>query len=196
MNASLIKVGNSYLVKVGKNEIKIRVVRENPNGGWMVSSLAGGSTFLVKDPGRFLRCIETLPVTVQNPAAIPVVGQNSATVPITAQTPAVTAVTAQTSGAASTPALQIAVSALTPPVKKLSMLDAAAEALKNSQVPMNCKEIVAAMESSGLWTPGRGLTPIATISAAIGVEIRRKPNPRFRKTAPGMFEYAGGQNNG
>jgi len=176
MNASLIKVGNSYLVKVGKNEIKIRVVRENPNGGWMVNSLAGGSTFLVKDPGRFLRCIETSPVI--------------------AQTPAIAPVTAQTPAPVSAPPLQIAVSALTPPVKKFSMLDAAAGVLKNSQVPMNCKEIVAAMESSGLWTPGRGLTPIATVSAAIGVEIRRKPNPRFRKTAPGMFEYAGGQSNG
>jgi len=185
MNASLIKVGNSYLVKVGKNEIKIRVVRENPNGGWMVSSLAGGSTFLVKDPGRFLRCIETLPVIAQIPAIAPVTAQTTAAAPVTAQTPA----------PVSAPPLQIAVSALTTP-KKFSMLDAAAQVLKNSQVPMNCKEIVAAMESSGLWTPGKGLTPIATISAAIGVEIRRKPNPRFRKTAPGMFEYAGGQNNG
>jgi len=175
MNASLIKVGNSYLVKVGKNEIKIRVVRENPNGGWMVSSLAGGSTFLVKDPGRFLRCIETLPVIAQIPAIAPV--------------------TAQTTAAAAAPASQPAAPA-SGALKKFSMLDAAAEVLKNSQVPMSCKEIVAAMESSGLWTPGKGLTPIATISAAIGVEIRRKPNPRFRKTAPGMFEYAGGQNNG
>lgn len=173
MNASLIKVGNSYLVKVGKNEIKIRVVRENPGGGWKVSSLAGGSAFIVKDPGRFLRCIETLPVTVPTPIA-----------PVTVQPPA----------PASVPALQIPVSALTPPVKKLSMLDAAAEVLKNSQVPMSCKDIIAAMESSGLWSPGKGLTPVNTLTAAIGVEIRRKTNPRFRKTAPGLFEFAGGQN--
>ena len=176
MNASLIKVGNSYLVKVGKNEIKIRVVRENPSGGWMVSSLAGGSTFLVKDPGRLLRCIETLSVTAQTPAVAPVVAQTPAPVPVSA--------------------LQIPVSALTPPVKKLSMLDAAVEVLKNSQTPMSCKDIIAAMESSGLWSPGKGLTPVNTLTAAIGVEIRRKPAPRFRKTAPGLFEYAGGPSNG
>jgi len=175
MNASLIKVGNSYLVKVGKNEIKIRVVRENPNGGWMVSSLAGGSAFIVKDPGRFLRCLEALPVA--------------------AQTPAVTPLVASTSAPASVPALQIPVSALTPPVKKLSMLDAAAEVLKNSRTPMSCKDIIAAMESSGLWSPGKGLTPLNTLTAAIGVEVRRKPHPRFRKTAPGIFEYAGGLGN-
>ncbi len=184
MNASLIKVENSYLVKVGKNEIKIRVVRENSRGGWMVSSLAGGNTFLVKDPSRFLRCIETLPVTAQTPAVAPVPSQPAVTVSVTAQPPAAVPV----------PALQIPVSALTPSVKKLSMLDAAAEALKNSQIPVSCKEIIAAMESSGLWSPGKGLTPVNTLTAAIGVEIRRKPNPRFRKTAPGLFEYAGGQN--
>ena len=175
MNASLIKVGNSYLVKVGKNEIKVRVVRENPRGGWMVSSLAGGSAFIVKDPGRFLRCIETLSAPVQR----------SVIVPVTGPTPA----------PASVPALQIPVSALTPPVKKLSMLDAAAEVLKNSRTPMSCKDIIAAMESSGLWSPGKGLTPLNTLTAAIGVEVRRKPHPRFRKTAPGIFEYAGGLGN-
>lgn len=182
MNASLIKVGNSYLVKVGKNEIKIRVVKENPGGGWKVSSLAGGSAFIVKDPGRFLRCIETLPATAPTPIA-----------PAAAQTPAVAPVTGPTPAPASVPALQIPVSALTPPVKKLFMLDAAAEVLKNSQVPMSCKDILAAMESSGLWSPGKGLTPVNTLTAAIGVEIRRKPNPRFRKTAPGLFEFAGRQ---
>ena len=186
MNASLIKVGNSYLVKVGKNEVKVRVVKEKPDGGWMVNSFAGGSAFFVKDSARFLRCLETAPVTAK-PAAI---------VPAAAKAPAVTPVPVKPPVVAPVPALQISVSALTPPVKKLTMLDAAVEVLKNSQVPMNCKEIVAAMESSGLWSPGKGATPVNTISAAIGVEIKKKPNPRFRKTAPGMFEYAGEQNNG
>jgi len=184
MNASLIKVGNSYLVKVGKNEIKIRVVRENPGGGWKVSSLAGGSAFIVKDPGRFLRCIEALPATAPTPVIAPAA----------AQTPAVALVASPTPAPASVPALQIPVSALTPQVKKLSMLDAATEVLKSSQVPLSCKDIIAAMESSGLWSPGKGLTPVNTLTAAIGVEIRRKTNPRFRKTAPGLFEFAGGQN--
>jgi len=180
MNASLIKVGNSYLVKIGKNEVKVRVVKEKPDGGWMVNSLAGGSTFLVKDSGRFLRCLETLPVTAKTPAIAPV----------PAQAPAVATVPVQPPAPVSVPALQIPVSALAS-TRKLTMLDAAAEVLKSASQPMSSKEMISAMEEANLWKSPAGKTPANTLGAAINREIAGKENPRFKKTEKGKFALAG-----
>ncbi len=76
------------------------------------------------------------------------------------------------------------------PKSKLSMLDAAAEILKEASYPMSAKELIAAMEEAGLWKSGRGLTPANTLSAGLNREIAGKENPRFKKTGKGMFALA------
>jgi len=57
MRAEEIKIGGTYTVKVGRNEAKVKVIREEPGKGWWVESLSTGSSFMVQAP-RFLRCIE------------------------------------------------------------------------------------------------------------------------------------------
>ena len=146
----------------------------------MVNSLAGGSAFLVKDSARFLRCLETAPVTAQTPAIAPV----------PAQAPAVaTTVPVQPPAPASVPALQIPVSALAT-TRKLTMLDAAAEVLKSASQPMSAKEMISAMEEANLWKSPAGKTPANTLGAAINREISGKENPRFKKTEKGKFALA------
>ena len=73
------------------------------------------------------------------------------------------------------------------PEKKMSMLDAAVETLKGTSCPMSAKEMIAAMEESGLWKSQTGKTPSNTLSAAIGREISTKENPRFKKAEKGKF---------
>ena len=69
----------------------------------------------------------------------------------------------------------------------LSGLDAAHRVLIESGRPMNAREITDAAQEKG-YCELRGLTPHATISAAINCEILRKgENSRFIKTAPGLF---------
>jgi molybdopterin-guanine dinucleotide biosynthesis protein len=75
-----------------------------------------------------------------------------------------------------------------PKTKRVSALDAAAQVLAASQVPMRAKEMIAAMEAKGLWTSPGGKTPEATLYAAIIREIAAKGTAaRFKKHERGVF---------
>ena len=75
-----------------------------------------------------------------------------------------------------------------PKPKRVSALDAAAQVLAASEVPMRAKEMIAAMESRGLWTSPGGKTPEATLYAAIIREIAAKGSAaRFKKHERGVF---------
>ncbi len=73
-------------------------------------------------------------------------------------------------------------------LKRVSALDAAAQVLAASEVPMRAKEMIAAMEAKGLWTSPGGKTPEATLYAAIIREIAAKGDKaRFKKHERGVF---------
>jgi hypothetical protein len=75
--------------------------------------------------------------------------------------------------------------------KKVSALDAAARVLEENGKPMNCKDLVETMASKGYWTSPKGLTPHATLYAAIQREIKVKgKESRFAKTDKGKFAFA------
>ena len=72
--------------------------------------------------------------------------------------------------------------------KRVSALDAAAQVLAASEVPMHAKEMIAAMEAKGLWRSPGGKTPEATLYAAIIREIAAKGTAaRFKKHERGVF---------
>ncbi len=72
--------------------------------------------------------------------------------------------------------------------KRVSALDAAAQVLAASEVPMRAKEMIAAMEAKKLWTSPGGKTPEATLYAAIIREIAAKGDKaRFKKHERGVF---------
>ena len=72
---------------------------------------------------------------------------------------------------------------------KLSAIDAAAKVLAGSKEPMTAKEMVAAMESKGLWKSPGGKTPHATLYSAIIREIGLKgKESRFVKSERGKFQ--------
>ncbi len=74
------------------------------------------------------------------------------------------------------------------PPAKMSALDAAAQVLAASEVPMRAKEMIAAMEAKGLWKSPGGKTPEATLYAAIIREIAAKGTAaRFKKHERGLF---------
>ena len=75
-----------------------------------------------------------------------------------------------------------------PKEKKLSAIDAAAQVLSGSKEPMNCKALVEAMATKGLWTSPGGKTPHATLYSAIIREIAIKgKESRFVKADRGQF---------
>jgi hypothetical protein len=72
--------------------------------------------------------------------------------------------------------------------KRVSALDAAAQVLAASEVPMRATEMIAAMEAKGLWKSPGGKTPEATLYAAIIREIAAKGTAaRFKKHERGVF---------
>jgi hypothetical protein len=78
--------------------------------------------------------------------------------------------------------------------KRVSLVDAAAQILAESGATMKVTELYAAVETSGLWTPGAGKTPKATLAAAIIREIAQKGDgARFKKVDRGAFAAAAGK---
>lgn len=69
---------------------------------------------------------------------------------------------------------------------------AAATVLADAGEPMRTKAIVEAAIERGLWKPGKGKTPHATLYAAMTREIATKGDTaRFRKADRGLFEAGG-----
>ena len=65
MNASEIKVGKKYQVKVGRNEIEVTVM-EQTGRGWNVKA-PSGNKFPVNNAERFIKCLDIEVVHVRNP---------------------------------------------------------------------------------------------------------------------------------
>ena len=65
MNASEIKVGKNYQVKVGRNEIEVTVM-EQTERGWNVQA-PSGNKFPVNNAERFIKCLDIEVVPVRNP---------------------------------------------------------------------------------------------------------------------------------
>jgi hypothetical protein len=90
--------------------------------------------------------------------------------------------------AAETKPTKKAKAAKEPKAKKVGALDAAAQVLAASSEPMNCKQLIEAMASKGLWTSPGGKTPHATLYSAIIREIGVKgKDSRFIKKDRGQF---------
>ncbi len=71
---------------------------------------------------------------------------------------------------------------------RLSALDAAAQVIAKAGKPMRVQDLVDAMATSGLWKSPGGKTPAATLSAAIGREIKTLGSKaRFKKAERGLF---------
>jgi len=72
--------------------------------------------------------------------------------------------------------------------KRTSLLDAAAAVLSDTGEALGTGELVERAVARGLWTPGAGKTPAATLYSAIIREIRGKGDAsRFVKAEPGRF---------
>ena len=76
---------------------------------------------------------------------------------------------------------------------KLSLLNAAAAVLENSDEPLSVRRMIDSAKEKGLWEPGQGKTPEQTLYSAIVREIKVKgENSRFKKTdARGLFAWNG-----
>ena len=78
--------------------------------------------------------------------------------------------------------------AATLPEKGLSLLNAAAAVLEQSDEALAVRAMIEKAKESGLWTPKGGKTPEQTLYSAIIREIKDKGDAsRFRKAGRGLF---------
>ena len=160
---SEIKVGSKVILKVGRNAVEVEILKAMADGdAYWVKSIASGKEFMM--PSSRIK----VPTVSIEPVAEPETIENEAPNPAPECTTA--------------PRKE----------KKLSLMDAAVEVLKQSGEPMNTREMVKAATDSGLWIPTDCKTPEQTLYGSIFREMKTKENPRIIKsTVKGKFEYAG-----
>lgn len=160
---SEIKVGSKVILKVGRNAVEVEILKAMADGdAYWVKSIASGKEFMM--PSARIK----VPTVSIEPVAEPVPVEDEAPNPAPECTTA--------------PRKE----------KKLSLMDAAVEVLKQSGEPMNTREMVKAATDSGLWIPTDCKTPEQTLYGSIFREMKIKENPRIVKSSvKGKFEYAG-----
>ena len=160
---SEIKVGSKVILKVGRNAVEVEILKPMADGdAYWVKSISSGKEFMM--PSARIK----VPTVSIEPVAEPETIENEAPNPAPECTTA--------------PRKE----------KKLSLMDAAVEVLKQSGEPMNTREMVKAATDSGLWIPTDCKTPEQTLYGSIFREMKIKENPRIVKSSvKGKFEYAG-----
>ena len=160
---SEIKVGSKVILKVGRNAVEVEILKAMADGdAYWVKSIASGKEFMM--PSARIK----VPTVSIEPVAEPETIENEAPNPAPECTTA--------------PRKE----------KKLSLMDAAVEVLKQSGEPMNTREMVKVATDSGLWIPTDCKTPEQTLYGSIFREMKIKENPRIVKSSvKGKFEYAG-----
>ena len=160
---SEIKVGSKVILKVGRNAVEVEILKLMADGdAYWVKSIASGTEFMMPSARIKMPTVSIEPVAEPDP------------VEDEAPNPAPECTTAPKKE------------------KKLSLMDAAVEVLKQSGEPMNTREMVKAATDSGLWIPTDCKTPEQTLYGSIFREMKIKENPRIVKSSvKGKFEYAG-----
>lgn len=158
-----VKVGSKVILKVGRNAVEVEILKPMADGdAYWVRSISSGKEFMMPSARIKVPTVSITPVTEPETAEDE------------APNPAPECTTAPRKE------------------KKLSLMDAAVEVLKQSSEPMNTREMVKAATDSGLWIPTDCKTPEQTLYGSIFREMKIKENPRIIKSAvKGKFEYAG-----
>jgi hypothetical protein len=173
MKKTDVKINATYLVKVAGNLVPVRIDREHDNGGWLGTSRKTGKQIRIKSPQRLRKRLDD---------AAPVAAKARR-----ASKDATDARQRDTGERDATGCQREANDA-----KPMSLLNAAAHLLSlGTGDAMRCKDIVDLAVARGLWTPGEGKTPAATLHAAISREITNKGEAsRFMKAERGKFALA------
>ena len=161
MEKADIKISSIYAMKIGRNTIGIRIMKQNQEGHWIGVNVKTNKEVVVKAADRFCG--------LYNPKAADKLHTSGHVVaPGSGSAGSAAAGTGATGG-------------------KQGGLTAAVKVLEEAGCPLNCQEMVKQMLEKGYWKTD-GKTPSSTIYSAIIREIAvKKEASRFRKTERGRF---------
>ncbi len=182
--------GDKVLVKVGRNLISCEVVEVRPDRAVVKSESTGREFKTVKVEELVSRAGSVVAEAMEYVAervAEAVAPQVAAQV---AAMPELAAEVADAAAPAEEPPAEPAQDA-PKPQKKLSLVNAGIEVLKQEGRPLNTREIVKLATERGLWTPTACRTPEQSLYGGFFLEIKNSANPRIKKSAErGRFELA------
>ncbi len=186
MKKQQVQVGQLYAAKITDKVVPVRIEAEHEDGGWVGTNTQTNRKVRIKTAQK-LRNKITVPKDDEKPAAASG-GTSGGAVKkklTAAERRARVNQQAKVDKAASKK------KADTPKEKKLSLIDAAVQVLGDAKEPMNTKQMVEQITERGLWSPGSGKTPHATLYSAILRELQKKgTDARFTKVERGQFTLA------
>jgi len=160
-----VKVGETYTLAVGKNAVQV-TVKDVDEKGKITVVTASGKTMTVADAAR---------LTVHHTNA-PQAAKGAKTK--AAAPKATKAASGRNVGEKGAPRGE---------GKRLGLVDAAIQVMKETGEPMNCKDIVKVILEKKLWET-TGKTPDATLYSSILRDIQKKGSEaRFKKVERGQF---------
>ncbi len=208
MKKADVQIGATYLVKVARNLVPVKIDREHDNGGWLGTSRKTGKTIRIKSAQRLRKRLADR----EHLKAVHKADQENARLAEKRAKAADGQTASEWAMAESAPKTRKRIVSKAeyesnstprrdtgerdadggqPEAKPMSLLDAAAHLLSlGSGDPMRCKDIVDLAVARGLWAPRNGgKTPANTLSVAIRREIKAKGDAsRFRLAERGKFE--------
>ena len=198
MKANEIRINGYYSAKVSDKLTVVRIIDENPHGGWDAVNTKTGMKVHIKSPARLrgevtadgkpVKREPKAPKPKAAPAkadAAPVAHGGEPAAESKQYTTAENArYTAQPGATGGLPACGHAQAG-----KGISLVDAAIQVMRETGEPINTKRMVELVGERNLWQPSRGgKTPHATLYSAILREIRDKgEDSRFEKVERGKF---------
>lgn len=207
MKNAEIKIGETYLAKVTNKVVPVRIDAEHTGGGWTATNLTTSKTIRIKSAQRLRRqtaSAEHLKAVhkadqenarLAEERAKSTDGMTASERAMAESAPRAKKAARATSAARPTPKRDTGKTGgkrdatASSSSKKLSLIDAAVQVLAESKEPLNTTAMVEQVVAAGLWTPGAGKTPHATLYSAILREIKLKgDDARFVKVERGQFQ--------
>ena len=185
MKKDQVQIGQTYNAKITDKVVPVRIDAEHKSGGWHGTNMTTNRKVHIKSAQR-LRNRVTVPGADEDKTAPTSGGPVKKKLTTAERRARVNQAKAKTDKPAATTQTPKA-----PKEKKLSLVAAAAQVLAKSKEPMNCKAMVDQVVAAGLWTPGTGKTPHATLYSAILRDLKAD-TPRFQKVDRGQFTLAKG----
>ena len=181
MKKDQVQIGQLYAAKITDQIVPVRIDAEHKDGGWTGTNTRTNRKVRIKTAQKLRHKITPAPASVPDNDAKPTsTSGGRVKKKLTA---------AERKARSSEKAKQAKV--VKP--KKVSLLDAAAKVLGEAKEPMTTKQMIDQVTAAGLWSPGAGKTPHATLYSAILREMQKKgSNARFTKVDRGQFALAKG----
>ncbi|HUW35554.1 MAG TPA: winged helix-turn-helix domain-containing protein [Planctomycetota bacterium] len=188
MKKNEIKIGEQYTCKVSDKIVVVKIVGENPHGGWDATNLKTGKAVRIKSAQR-LRSAKFVDQKALDAAVAEKTEKKAQTKTAKAEK-AVPAAEAPAAAADKSSEAQAPATTSEVKEKKMGLVSATIQILKDgANAPMNVREMVEQVTAKGLWSPARGgKTPAASLYASIFREIKQKGEAsRFTQTDRGKF---------